>query len=282
MSLQPAVLEVDNFVKSYILYPLCFVANKSIASVVVKIHRGMYVGKAVIIVDKFREKSFVQSQLARVYDDIVTNILLHLPQNYASFVASRIISFSIYYYTSNITLIRPMDSTARLLIISDLANIEVAFEHLILKATLSLTLNKIDGGKPYAELRAVRLMLFWSILKDKELSTECISKMILREMWVKDIRPSVVLHFLFTFAPTLLSSPQKNLGISLEEYINILVKGDGPTSDGESKAWISTMACCDVYKQRECIDYSSTNDGDNRVVAILDVVGPELLKRWRH
>jgi hypothetical protein len=169
----------------------------------------------------------------------------------------------------------------RLRITQDLADFELTLEQLIFKGGGSTPLNQISGGKPYAELRAVRQMLFWSGLESKELSSEQVSKAFFREVWVKDVRPSTAFHFLFTFAPKLLSSPHHASRVSAEEYVRTLVKLDGSVDDGEAKAWMTTMSCCDAYAQRESID-GGTSAGDRRVPAVLMIIGPELLRRRRY
>merc|ERR1712238_623355 len=139
---------------------------------------------------------------------------------------------------------------------------------LIFKGGGSTPLNQISGGKPYAELRAVRQMLFWGGLENKTISSEQVSKAFFREVWVKDVRPSTAFHFLFTFAPALLSSPHHACRMNAEEYTGNLVKFDGSVDDGEAKAWMTTMNCCDAYQQRESID-GGVSIGDRRVPAIL-------------
>ena len=63
------------------------------------------------------------------------------------------------------------------------------------------------------------------------------------------------------------------------EYVSTtLVKLDGSVDDGEISAWMTTMACCDAYQQRESVDGAIT-EGDRRIGAILMVLGPELLRR---
>ena len=98
--------------------------------------------------------------------------------------------------------------------------------------------------------------------------------------WVKDLRPSTLFHFLFSFAPSLLTSPHHFKRMSAGDYVGTLVKLDGSVDDGEASAWMTTMACCDAYQQRESVDGAIT-DGDRRISAILMVLGPELLRRRR-
>jgi hypothetical protein len=66
-----------------------------------------------------------------------------------------------------------------------------------------------------------------------------------------------------------------------EAYVSELVSLDGSIEDGEVSAWMTTMACCDSYQQRESVG-GSYPDGDWRVAAIVMTLGPELLRRRRH
>ena len=130
-------------------------------------------------------------------------------------------------------------------------------------------------------------MLFWTGLENHpKLSPESVFKVLLRELLVKDVRPSTALNFLITFAPRLLSSPHHSKRMSAEEHVASLVGLDGSVEDGEARAWMTTMACCDGYQQRESVEGGGgaaavAGDGDRRVAAILMIVGPELLRRRR-
>jgi len=285
IALLPAVHEIDSMVKSELLNPLTNVLNKGIASEIAKMHRGAYMDHSSSDSNSYSNNdtqgSFVQDYLAPKYDDIATNILARLPGEYGGKVACTICTFSIYTFLTNASLIRPLGEMGRLRITQDLADLELTLEQLIFKGGGSTPLNQISGGKPYAELRAVRQMLFWGGLENKTLSSEQVSKAFFREVWVKDVRPSTAFHFLFTFAPALLSSPHHACRMNAEEYTGNLVKFDGSVDDGEAKAWMTTMNCCDAYQQRESID-GGVSIGDRRVPAILMIVGPELLRRRRY
>ena len=173
-----------------------------------------------------------------------------------------------------------MGETSRLRLTQDLADFELALEQLVFKGGTSLSLGQIAGGKPYAELRALRQLLYWAALEDKTLSPAEVAKGLLRDTWVKDLRPSTLFHFLFSFAPALLTSPHHFKRMDAGDYVGTLVKLDGSVDDGEASAWMTTMACCDSYQQRESVDGAIT-DGDRRIGAILMVLGPELLRRRR-
>jgi hypothetical protein len=163
-----------------------------------------------------------------------------------------------------------------------LADFELALEQLVFKAGSSLSLGQVEQGKPYAELRAVRQMLFWSGLDDKSASAKSLAKALLQEPWVKDVRISTICNFLFAFAPDLLSSPHHSKRMRPEEYVSELVKLDGSIEEGEGIAWTTTMACCDSYQQRESANVSDNEDGDKRVAALVVTVGHELLRRRRN
>jgi len=281
-ALVPAMIKIEKMVKSLILNPLCRALNRRVAAAIAKMHHGTYLESSMAGggMDS-GGPSFVQKHLVGLYEYIAEQHLSKLPSDYAAIVASTVASFSIHTFVSNASLIRPLGENARLHITHDLAEFELALEQLILKGGSSMTLNQVELGKPYAELRAVRQMFFWEGLNNPSLSASSLAKSMLREIWVKDVRPSTVFHFLFSFAPTLLSSPHHSKRMRPEDYVSTLVQLDGSIDDGEASAWMTTMACCDSYQQRESIDRDSGN-GDRRVAAILMMLGPELLRRRRH
>lgn len=280
-SLLPAINEIDKTVKTLVLTPLCRALNRRIAAAIAKMHHGTYLESASVGGMDATEQSFVQKQLVGLYEGIAEHHLSELPPEYAAYVASTLASFSIFTFVSNASLIRPLGENARLRITHDLAEFELALEQLILKGGSSLTLSEIGFGKPYAELRAVRQMFYWSGLNSPSLSASSLSKSLLREVWIKDVRPSTTFHFLFSFAPNLLSSPHHFKRMRPEEYVSTLVQLDGNIDEGEASAWMITMACCDSYQQRESIDRDNSS-GDRRIAAILMMLGPELLRRRRH
>jgi len=278
MALLPALQEIESLVKTSILYPLCRALNRQMSTAIVKMHRGTYLQDS--IDDGSQSSSFVQIHLTDLYDKIASTYLSQLPNEYASIVASTIATYSIYSFVSNAALIRPLGETSRLKLTQDLADFELALEQLVFKGGTSLSLSQIAGGKPYAELRAVRQLLFWNMLDDKKHSPAEVAKGLLREAWVKDVRPSTLFHFLFSFAPALLSSPHHFKRMDAGDYVGTLVKLDGSIDDGEASAWMTTMACCDAYQQRESVD-GRVIEGDRRIGAILMILGPELLRRRR-
>lgn len=278
ISLLPAIHEIESLVKSHLISPLCSILNKRVESHIAKIHRGTYIESC--SVDNSGEYSFVQDNMVVLYESISQDILSHVPKEYGAMIASNIATYSIYCFVTNASLVRPLGEMGRLRITQDLADFELTLEQLLLKAGESSSLSQISGGKPYAELRAVRQMLFWAGLENKDLSAESAAKAFFREVWVKDVRPSTAFHFLFSFAPKLLSSPHHSNRMAADEYAKTLVKDDGSTEDGEARAWMSTITCCDAYQQRESVD-NTKSDGDRRVPAILMIIGPELLRRRR-
>ena len=276
VALIPALNEIEKTVKTMILSPLIRALNRRVATAIAQLHHGAFLEESL---GSRESGSFVQTHLSGLYEQIADQHLSKLPSEYASTVASSVASFSIYTFVSNASLVRPLGETARLHITQDLADFELSLEQLVLKTGTSMTLLQIEQGKPYAELRAVRQMLFWTGLENKSLTATNIAKSMLREVWVKDVRPSTVFHFLFSFAPSLLASPHHSKRTRPEVYVSSLVQLDGSIDDGEVSAWMITMACCDSYQQRESID--SGGDGDKRIAAVLMMIGPELLRRRR-
>jgi len=276
ISLKPALHEIDSLVRTTILTPLFRALNNRVSSAIAMMHQGTY------LEEKMDDGAFVQHHLAQIYDDIASSHLSKLPSEYSSMVASTIATYSIYTFVSNASLVRPLGENSRLKITQDLADFELCLEQLVVKGGSTATLSQMDSGRPYAELRAVRSMLFWNGLdRDLEAQPADIAKAILREVWVKDVRPSTVFHFLFSFAPSLLSSPHHSKRMTVEEYVATLVKYDGSVDDGEAAAWMTTLACCDNYHQRASVG-GNIGGGDARIAAILEAVGPELLRRRRH
>lgn len=268
-------------VKSLILTPLCRALNRRVGTAIAKMHYGTYFDESLDTMEG-TGTSFVQKHLADLYDGIAQEHLSSLPTEYAAVVASTVATYSIYTFVSNATLIRPLKETARLHITQDLADFELALEQLVFKAGSSLSLSQVDQGKPYSELRAVRQMLFWTGLDDKTATAKSMAKALLQEHWAKDVRVSTICHFLFSFSPDLLSSPHHYKQMGPEEYVNELVRLDGSVDDGETNAWMTIMACCDSYQQRESVDARDRDDGDRRVAAVVMTAGPELLRRRRH
>lgn len=278
-ALQPGLQEIEKFVKVLILAPLCRALNRRVASVIGRMHHGSYMQVGGGDLDE-EGPSFVQKYLASMFDQIASTHLSKLPPGYASVVASCVSTFSIYAFVSNASLIRPLGESTRLHITQDLADFELALEQLMLKGGGTKHLSEVSNGKPYAELRAVRQMLFWTGLDDKSKTASIISKTMLREVWVRDVRPSTVFHYLFSFAPSLLSSPHHLKRMKVEDYVGSLVTLDGEVDEGEASAWMTTMACCDSYQQRESAQ-QGVAEGDSRIATILMSLGPELLRRRR-
>jgi conserved oligomeric Golgi complex subunit 5 len=282
VALTPALDCIEEMVQSVILRPLCRALNRRVATTMAKMHLGVYMksGSGGNMEDD--SPAFVQKYLAPVYDEIAQKILPKFPPAYASSIASSVAAFSIYTFVSNASLVRPLAESARLHITQDLADLELSLEQLVMKGGGgSMVLSQIDKGKPYAELRAVRQMLFWSGLESPNRAPVELAKSLLREVWIKDVRPSTVIHYLFSFAPSLLSSPHHSKRIKAEDYVMSLVPVDSSAQDGEDNAWMVTMSCCDMYQQRASSSMASLGDGDARIAQILLALGPELLRRRR-
>ena len=287
-ALQPALNHINKMVQSHILDPLCHASNRRLGDMIARIHLGVYYRQEG---DQAQEEevstTFVQTDLAPVYEAIANQILTKFPPPYASIVASKIASFSIHAFVSNAALVRPLGESARLHLTQDLADLELALEQLVLRgggssSNKSVHLSQIENGRPYAELRAVRQMLFWNGFESKTKSGSDLAKALLREAWIRDLRPSTIIHYLFSYAPSWLSSPHHTKRVKAEEYVfSQLVDYNGSVDHGEEDAWLVTLSCCDAYAQR-ATTASPSLDGDGRVSDVLLNLGPELLRRQRH
>jgi hypothetical protein len=294
-ALSPARKEIDNMVTKLVLHPLSRALNKRVARMMGRMHQeGAYLnqggsGRTSTSLDN-TESSFVQKHLSGFYDNLYATFFQKLPPPYSLFVGSAVSIFSIYTFLSTASLIRPIEEDAKIQLTQDLADFELVLDQFLSRAggnVSSTTLRTIGNGKAYAELRAVRQMLFWTGLDDKTKAATTIAKNLSREVWARDIRPSTVCHYLFSFANDLLSSPHHWKRLRVEQYVGTLVSLDGDIDEGESLDWMTTLACCDSYKQRESAQASHLGEnsvqlkGDNRITAILMALGPELLQRRR-
>ncbi|VEU38523.1 unnamed protein product [Pseudo-nitzschia multistriata] len=292
-ALLPARKEIDRTVDWLVLNPLCRALNRSVAAAIGRMHHeGVYLSggrKSAMDVDP-SAPSFSQKYLGGLYDAFCKQFLDKLPPPYSLAVGSAVSIFSVYTFVSTASLIRPMGEDAKMQLTQDLADFELIVDQFMTRASGtggSQTLATIGNGKAYAELRAVRQMLFWTGLDDKTRAAGLVAKSLSREVWARDIRPSTVCHYLFAFAPDLLTSPHHWKRLRVEDYVGTLVSLDGTIDEGESLDWMTTMACCDSYKQRESAQSSLPGgsnegaEGDPRVAAILMNLGPELLQRRR-
>eukprot|EP00934_Nitzschia_sp_Nitz4_P005052 Nitzschia sp. Nitz4//scaffold50_size126154//93439//96441//NITZ4_003696-RA/size126154-processed-gene-0.154-mRNA-1//1//CDS//3329553731//5042//frame0 len=279
-ALQPCIQEIDKLVFSNVLASLCRALNRRIATEIAKIHhdRTLQQEMQVASVDD-ATSSFVQDHLEGLFAQISSEHLSKLPKKYASTVAQTVASFSMYNFVSNMMLIRPMTESTRMKLTQNLSDFEMVLTELMLKCGPG-KLGEINNGKPYAELRAISNILFWTGLEDTTKEPTTVSKTLLREAWARHIRPSTILHFLFAFAPTLLSSPHHMKRMRVDEYVGTLVSLDGDVEEGEASTWMTIMSCCDTYHQRESAKQGAS-DGDTRIPAILMSLGPELLRRRR-
>jgi conserved oligomeric Golgi complex subunit 5 len=184
-----------------------------------------------------------------------------------------------------VSLLRPLTESVRLHITQDLADLEMALEQFLSKSgSGNFSLSQVDQGKPYAELRAVRQMLFWTGLDTKSKPAPDVVKSLWNELWVKDVRPSTLFHYLFSFAPSTLSTPYHMKRVSAAEYVQFLVPFDTVggiqlTSPGEEMAYSTVRACCDSYIQRASLPTTGQSDGDPRIAPMVMLLGPELLRR---
>ena len=288
-ALLPAREEIDNFVATLVINPLCRALNRRVASLIGRMHQeGAYLqhGANVDTADA-GGSAFIQ-KLSKSFDGLASTYLAKLPPPYSIVVGSKVSIFSIYNFVSNASLIRPIGEDAKLHLTQDLADFELVVGEFMSRAggiSVSKALSEIGNGKAYSELRAVRQMLFWSGLDDPSKPPTAVAKNILREAWARDIRPSTVFHYLFSFAPNLLSSPHHWKKMRADEYVRTLITLDGDVEDGEASDWMTTMACCDSYQQRESAQSAlignKSSEGDTRIAAVLMALGPELLLRRR-
>jgi conserved oligomeric Golgi complex subunit 5 len=280
-ALKPGLLEIDRFVKAQILGPLCRALNARVARSIGRIHYGSYIQESSGADLDAEEPSFVQKNLSALYEGIGTVHLAGLPKSFAAAVASTVATFSIYTFVSNVSLMRPLAESTRLHLTQDLADFELLLEQLMAKGGEGKPLSEISNGKPYAELRAVRNMLFWTGLDDTTKPAATVAKTMLRESWARHVRSSTMFHYLFAFAPPVLSSPHHFRNMRVDEYVGTLVTLDGSVEEGEAGSWVTTLACCDSYLQRESAQQGS-GEGDARIANILMTLGPELLRRQRN
>lgn len=287
--LAPALTAIDNTVKLAVLLPLCRALNRHIATVLAKMHSGVYLESSSKsstddTIDDSTPPSFIQKELTSILDLIFEKQLARFPSAYASFIASNVTAFTIYVFLSNASLARPLGEAARLHITQDLTDLEMALEQFVSKAGGTLTLHHVEHGKPYAELRAVRQMLFWTGLDNRGKPADDVAKSLLREVWTKDMRASTIFHYLFSFGPSTLSSPYHIKRTTAAEYVSSLIQLDGSVVTGEDAAWMTVMACCDSYVQRASAGVSANaadavGSGDVRVAQIVTTLGQELLRR---
>lgn len=272
----PAVAEIDSVVDSSVLSLLSVTLNKKIAQCLSKMHLGAYV-------EKCETESFVQEHLSILLDKISVDFLSSLPMEYAPVLAKNIAQFCIYSFTSNMALIRPLGENGKLRVTQDLADIELCLEQFVMNSGSKESLSQINDGKPYAELRAARRMLFWNGLDGRNTTANDIYKGLIKEVWLTSVRPSTITNFLFSFAPSLLSSPHEFKSITIQDYLlqNLVSLHGKATEEGETDNWMTIMACCDAFQQREGIILNGNEsiEGDRRVVEVIMLVGQELMRR---
>ena len=271
IALRPALQHMDLTVQQTILNPLTTALKQRISNDMARIHHyGIYTSSG--------ESHYT---LEPLYEEIANQILMKLPTEYATMVGTSMISYSLYNFVSNASLVRPLQEEGRLKLTQDLANLEMTCESLLQKIHSTIPLSHVNYGKPYAELRAVRQLLFWNGLAQKHKSSDELAKLLLRQAWIKDVRPSTLFHVLLTWAPKLLSSPHHSLRQSAQHYVHhTLLTTQKENEDGETASLMTILSCCDAYQQRESVT-SSDKDGDARIASILTSIGPELLRRRR-
>jgi conserved oligomeric Golgi complex subunit 5 len=277
-ALAPALQDIDKAVSSLVLFPLCRALNYRISKSLGKIHLGAYREKTGEE-DKF--PAFVQQHLSPAFEKITSEHLSKFPAEYASILVSRVSAFTVYAFVSNAMQVRPLGESARLQITQDLTDLELVLGQFVSKADARVSLEQVEDGKPYTELRGVRQLLYWTGLDDMNRPSSDVVKSLLRETWTRDVRPSSILLYLYSFAPKLLSSPHHVKRVRSDEYVtSTLVHLDGSVEAGEDNCWIDVMSSCDSYHQRA--SSTTVSDGDSRIAQVLLDVGRELLRRRGH
>lgn len=247
VALGPAVATIDSTIQGEVVRP-----------VVKQLNQQLYT-----VVSRPYGPEFVQSHVAPSLERLTESILKKFPPVYSSLISNEIAEHIVLAFITTVSLIRPMTENNRLQITQDLADLELSIQQL---ATISS--EKWINSKAYAELRATRQMLYWTGLEQSSAKTAPeVAKSILRELWLSDVRPSTVFHYLFSFAPSALSAPHHVANLTTSAYVEHIVAHEETT-------WI--MVCCDRYEQRGT---SAASDGDARVAQIVLALGQELLRR---
>ena len=275
-ALSGAISEIDLIVNSSVLDLMGFTLKKKLSRSLAKIHSGAYL-------DSGDSDSFVQNHIAPFLNEISLKFLAALPNEYSPILCEKLVKYLVLNFISNLALLRPLGENGRLRVIQDLTDLELSIEQFILNGGSKVTFSQIDNGKLYSELRAVRQMLFWAGFENESCDANDINKLLMRESWTMEVRPSTLLNFLFSYAPSLLSSPHESKSMKVQDYVlKILVPLEGNVTDeGETENWMTVMACCDAYRQRESVQKETAGipDGDKRVADVLMQVGQDLLRR---
>lgn len=159
-ALKPALAEIDKFVKTQILGPLCQALNARVSRGIGQIHNGLYAKESTRggVDLESEEPSFVQKHLSTLYESFGSVHLANLPKAYASYAASMVATYSMYAFVSSVTLMRPLPESTRLHLTQDLADFELLLEQLLAKSGGDgPSLSEISNGKPYARSKYVVL-----------------------------------------------------------------------------------------------------------------------------
>jgi hypothetical protein len=260
MALRPALATIDATIHAEVIGPVVEQVQQQLHTILARPYGP----------------EFVQTHVATALERITENVFQKFPPAYASSMANEIAEHTVLSFVTTVSLIRPMSENLRLQITQDLADLELAVQQLVATSSSSSSGNTTTTeawihSKGYAELRAVRQMLYWTGLEQSSAKTAPeIAKSILREVWLSDVRPSTIFHYLFSFAPSALSAPYHVANMSASAYVEQIVANEETT-------WI--MVCCDRYGQRGAAAAASSSDGDPRVPQIVLTLGQELLRR---
>jgi conserved oligomeric Golgi complex subunit 5 len=158
---------------------------------------------------------FVQTHVATALERVTESIFKKFPPVYSSSMANEIAEHTVLTFVMTVSLTRPMSENVRQQITQDLADLELPVQQLVASSSspgITTTTGAWIHSKGYAEPRAARQVLYWTGLEQSSARTAPeIAKSILREVWLSDVRPSTIFHYLFTFAP----SDAMNKGIDL-------------------------------------------------------------------
>lgn len=148
-------------------------------------------------------------------------------------------------FTLHSSLIRPLTDAGKVQLANDMAQFE---------ACIALIQQPRLAEESYAQFRAFRPLIYRENKEFLDLKME--------EMFV--LKPSVVLHHLFSRAPSEMVSPYVYAKMSLGQYKEWLVKHT------EREIWMSAV--------KPCVEAYSGNE--NEIREIIGKIGPVLLEKW--
>merc|ERR1712238_608529 len=244
-------------------------------------HQGAYLESSHTVSDLAEgdadsNKSFVRNRLVGMYESIATEILTRLPSDYKPGVVSSVCAHSMRCFASHASLIRPLGKDGRMRLVRDLADLELALG--TLSSSTGTDWIPIEKTAPHLELRALRRALFWTGMEDhSDDRPERVARMMLRETWAGEIRPSVAMGLLFARAPAQLTSPHRldrgevsndgGVTAAAMSYVDGMVGLDGSIDDGEARAWLATVtSVMRIVRERRPVELIGRNKGMNVMI----------------